>query len=173
MQQTIDTVQITRFNSENAQFYMFSNLPKRIEILEREQYLFLPKNWGEDEDLIALRFIANQRGYTIEYAEKSNIISSDLILKEIETAIKKVSKLDLCDYAVRNRKQHLFFLRVIYQTIALEYKIDYFLISQKLNKDIELIRQTESKHINLYQFTPEYKRLFNEIKQSIIENQII
>ena len=170
MQELIDS-HITRFNSENAQIFMFSNLPKRIEILEREKYLFLPKNWIEDEDLVALKFIANQRNYTIEFADNSPMFSTDLIFKEIESAIKIVTGLERKDYAVSVRKIHLFYVRVIYQTIALSYKIERFLIAQKLHKTIQIIKETESKHQDLFKYTPEYRRIFNDVMQVIINNK--
>lgn len=174
MQQTIqEEVQITRFNSENAQMFMFSNLPKRIEILEREQYLFLPKDWANDADLVALNFIANQRGYRIELADKAPKISSEIIFQEIEAAIQKVTHLELSDYAVNNRTQHLFFIRTIYQTIALSYKVDRFLIAQRLKKHIKVIQETEAKHDDLLKFTPEYRRLFTDIQKVINNNKII
>lgn len=173
MQQAIQDTQVNRFNSENAQFFMFSDLTKRIEILEREKYLFLPKDWIENQDLVALNFIAKQRGYEIELADSAPAFSTSLIFKEIESSIKEVTGLELKDYAVKDRAVHLFYIRVIYQTIALEHKIERFLIAQRLNKRIEVIKESEPKHYDLIKYTPEYKRIYNDVMQIITNNQII
>jgi len=43
---------VNRFNSKNVQTSLIPDLSKRIEILEDEQYLFLPNDWINDEELI-------------------------------------------------------------------------------------------------------------------------
>ena len=68
MQEVISS-EITKFNSENVQNFMFPNLPKRVEILEREEFLFLPKDWHSNEELVVLNFIAQLRGYKIDYEQ--------------------------------------------------------------------------------------------------------
>lgn len=165
-------MQVNRFNSENAQRFMFSNLPKRIEILERERFLFLPKDWIEDKDLIALKFIAQQRGYELDYADKAPKSSTQTVFEEIETAIKQVTGLQLKDYAVKERQQLLFYTRLIYSNIAIQFKIDRTLLSNRLNYQIKLF-ETTSKHDNLFKYTPEYRRLFNDVMQIIINNQVV
>ena len=173
MMQLEQEVTITRFNSENTQMYMFSNLPKRIEILEREQYLFLPTNWGEDQDLVALRFIAEQRGYLIEFANDAPKHSAELIFSEIEKAIEKVTGLKLSDYAIKNRTSNLFYARVIHNTIAIMYKIDKHVISKRTNNGMYVVMRSNEKHDALLKFTPEYRRMYNDVLDIIKTNQII
>ncbi|MGV0828308.1 hypothetical protein F0358_10690 [Empedobacter brevis] len=164
---------INRYNSQNVQTSLIPDLSKRIEILDNEQYLFLPKNWINDEELIVLKFRAEQKKYVIEYADSAPKSSTQLILDEIEKAIEKVTGLNLSHYAVKDRTTHLFYARVIYVSICKLNKIDNFKISEQLKKSIRTLDQIIEKHDSLFKFTPEYRRTYNDVMQVIINNQVI
>lgn len=165
--------EVNRFNSKNVQISLIPNLSKRIEILEQEQYLFLPNDWVNDEELIILKFRAEQKKYKIEYADSAPRTSTQTILNEIESAIEKVMDLNIKDYAIRDRSTHLLYARIIYATACKTYRINNFNVAKKLNKSIRTLDQIVEKHENLFNYTPEYRRLFNDVMQIITNNQVI
>ena len=171
MQEVIS--EVTRFNSGNAQNFMFPNLPKRVEILEREEFLFLPKDWHSNEELVVLNFIARLRGYKIDYADSVLKHSTAVVFKEIERAIKQVTNLDLTDYAKKDRSLNLFYARIIYATIAIKYSVDKRLIKNKLNKKVKDIQTYIVKHEDLFRFDLEYRKIYNDVMQVITDNKII
>lgn len=164
---------VNRFNSKNVQTSLIPDLSKRIEILEDEQYLFLPNDWINDEELIVLKFRAEQKNYKIEYADSAPKTSTQLIFEEIEKAINIVTGLNLNDYALNDRQTHLFYARVIYVTICFSYKIEKKLISKRINKSINTIKQIIEKHDDFFKYTPEYRRNYNDVMQIITNNQVI
>lgn len=165
--------EVNRYNSRNTQTSLIPDLSKRIEILEDEQYLFLPNNWINDEELIILKFRAEQKNYKIEYADSAPKTSTQLIFEEIEKAINIVTGLNLNDYALNDRQTHLFYARVIYVTICFSYKIEKKLISKRINKSINTIKQIIEKHDDFFKYTPEYRRNYNDVMQIITNNQVI
>ncbi|MCA4782332.1 hypothetical protein IF125_08645 [Empedobacter stercoris] len=164
---------VNRFNSKNVQTSLIPDLSKRIEILEDEQYLFLPNDWINDDELIVLKFRAEQKNYKIEYADSAPKTSTQLIFEEIEKAINVATGLNLNDYALNDRRTHLFYARVIYVTICFSYKIEKKLISKRINKSIKTIEQIIEKHDDFFKYTPEYRRNYNDVMQIITNNQVI
>ncbi|MGV0847425.1 hypothetical protein ACTS9T_12770 [Empedobacter falsenii] len=165
--------EVNRFNSKNVQISLIPDLSKRIEILEVEQYLFLPNDWINDEELIVLKFRAEQKNYKIEYADSAPKTSTQLIFEEIEKAINIVTGLNLSDYALRDRTTHLFYVRVIYVSICFLHRIEKEIISKRLKKSIKTIEQIVEKHEDLFMYTPEYRRNYNDVMQIITNNQVI
>ncbi|MDM1299939.1 hypothetical protein HXZ94_15695 [Empedobacter falsenii] len=165
--------EVNRYNSRNTQTSLIPDLSKRIEILEDEQYLFLPNDWINDEELIVLKFRAEQKKYKIEYADSAPKTSTQLIFEEIEKAINIVTGLNLQDYALRDRTTHLFYVRVIYVSICFLHRIEKEIISKRLKKSIKTIEQIVEKHEDLFMYTPEYRRNYNDVMQIITNNQVI
>ena len=166
-------VEVNRFNSENAQHFLISDLPKRISILDNEKYLFLPTEWTSDNDFIVLKFRAEQMGYKIEYANTAPKSSIKLIFDEIERAIEAVTNLTATDYCIREKTNNLHNVRSIYIYIAKKYKIEYSTIAAKLNRTIDAIKKTEKKHDDMFRFNIEYRRLYNDVMTIIKNNQVI
>lgn len=172
MQEVISS-EITKFNSENVQNFMFPSLPKRVEILEREEFLFLPTDWHSNEELVVLNFIAKLRGYKVDYANLAPKHSTAVVFNEIERAIKQVTNLELKDYAVKDRSLNLFHARVIYSKIAIDHSIDKKLIQQKINKKVKEIQVYIVRHEDLFRFDLEYRKIYNDVMQEITDNKII
>lgn len=168
-----NTTKINRFNSENVQLSIVSDLTKRIEILEREQFLFLPSDWSSSKELIILKFIAEQKDYVVEFADSAPKSSIQLVFHEIEKAIHQVSSLILEDYRKNNRSNHLYYARVIYIKISRANNVEINLVSKRLNKNFNWARSTESKHDDLFKFTPEYRKMYNDVMQIITNNQVL
>lgn len=166
-------MQISSINSKNTQTALFSDLASMIRTLDEEQYLLLPDYWPENEDLVFLKFRAEQKGYKIEYAINAPMSSTRLIFFEIEKAIERVTGLKLEDYSTECRTSYLVNIRVAFTVIARSYRIEKFLIANKLNKNEKVISTSEAKHRDMFKFSPEYRRMYNDIMQEMINNKVV
>lgn len=160
---------VTRVSSKNTQISLIPDLSEMVKFLVEEKYLFLPENWVDDKNLCALKYIAELKGYNIEYSHNAPIASTVLITKQIESSIYEVTGLSLPDYATPSRKQLHYYARVIYCVIARSYRLDRSIISEKINRRTDVIRECELKHYDLFRFHQEYRRIYNDC-MTIITN---
>ena len=167
------TVEVNRFNSENVQHFLIPDLPKRISILDNEEYLFLPTDWANDEELVFLKFRAEQKGYKIDYADSAPKSSIKIIFNEIESAIEQITELKIEDYSIQNRSTKLYYTRVIYAIICHNSKIELTSVSERINCSKSAIGKMHKNHKDLFRFLTDYRRTYNDIMQILTNNQVI
>lgn len=147
-------------------------LANMVRDLDDENYLLLPKGWNKDQNLVILKFIAEQKGYEIEYAKSAVVNDLAITFNEIESAIKQVMNLDRENYSRAGRSQELFYARVIYCSICRMNKISRNIVKSKINRSVDVIRSCEQKHHDLFKFNTEYRIIFNNIMTIITNNSI-